>query len=140
MSQSIDGAYRPDKKLERLIQTDIPFLLGLTLNISESKTLLNVSSHDLIRPINLVRDHDRILFAKIVPVNFFNHELSAYATVDLNEYHNDFINAVSRYFDADDKSLKIDDAFFEAGKFFLLSSIDCDIKEIIELYHTKHNN
>jgi hypothetical protein len=136
----MDAGYCSEHNLVELIKNGIPFLTRMIKNRIEYKKLINEESIDLYNGRYVVKYHDRSLFCKKVKFNIFNTELFAYIFIDENEHHNDVNNAIDKYYYDDkdnDRYDKICDEMFKAGKFILLSSIDCKTTEILPLYYTR---
>jgi transposase len=133
----MDAGYSSDHNLEQLLINKIPFLTRMTKNRKEYKRLMYDHSNDLMQGKYVVQYHDRRLCGKKVPIKLFGYDLYAYIMLDLNELSHDLVKGVNHNIDEIDRDKKIDDSFFVAGKFILLSSSNYDINEILPLYYTR---
>jgi hypothetical protein len=133
----MDAGYCSEQNVVQLTNNNIPFLTRMTQNRKEYKILMNEHSIDMQRKEFLFRYNNRFLYGKKIPIKIFNNELFAYIMLDLNENNSDLNKCFSHYFDTGDGYDKLDDVMFKAGKFALLSSINCNVDEILPLYYTR---
>jgi transposase len=133
----MDAGYSASNNIAELLELNIPFLTRLTKNRSEHKQLIREHGTDLEHISNAIMYGNRLLYAKKIPINMYNHQIFAYIMLDDDQARNDSKNIVKKFLEHDIDEKKASDKLSHSGKFVLISSFDLDINQVLPLYYQR---
>jgi hypothetical protein len=134
-----DTARASAKKIDELLEYNIPFLAATPQYGKVYKTLINNFGADLKSADNVVNVAESEFYVKKVPTDYGDRRLFAYIALDIEQSYIDERNALKAYQngDEDDARSVYRESLANAGKIVFISSKDYQKDEVFSLYNAR---
>jgi hypothetical protein len=144
----MDAGYSSKKNLAFLNSLEMPFLTRLSDNLKETKQIIFEHGENLVTDLTkMVRQNDRKIFCKQVPVTIDNIHYFAYLCLDTHSY----ASTLEHYMDGieieqvleyekeeyDKFNMSYTNKINRIGRFVLISNTNYDPREVIAKYYTR---
>jgi transposase len=133
----IDAGYSALDNLAGLSEVGIPFITRMSRRLTEYKKLVDTYQAELDNPLYLFNSSSNVYYGIKTPVNLAGNTFIAYIVKDVKKRSEEISKIYFKISGNLEKQDKLIEDTKSAGIFVLLSSLDMDISEMMELYKSR---